>query len=166
MDCSPPGSSVHQILQVRIPEWVAMPFSRGSFWPRDQTHVSCASWIARQILYHQHHMESPSETQMYLMAEHQNTCIEKQQNWRKIVSSTIIEISIPIFTIIYNTTRSNVDKESEDMNNTINLLDLIGICRILHPAVYFSGAHERVSRTDQILGYETNHNKFNSAEII
>jgi len=30
MDCSPPGSSVHGILQVRILEWVAMPSSRGS----------------------------------------------------------------------------------------------------------------------------------------
>ena len=30
MDCSPPGSSVHGILQARIFEWVAMPFSRGS----------------------------------------------------------------------------------------------------------------------------------------
>ena len=30
MDCSPPGSSVHGILQARILEWVAMPFSRGS----------------------------------------------------------------------------------------------------------------------------------------
>ena len=29
-DCSPPGSSVHGILQARIPEWVAIPFSRGS----------------------------------------------------------------------------------------------------------------------------------------
>ena len=31
MDCSPPGSSVHGILQARILEWVAMPFSRGIF---------------------------------------------------------------------------------------------------------------------------------------
>ena len=30
MDCSPPGSSVHKILQARIVEWVAMPSSRGS----------------------------------------------------------------------------------------------------------------------------------------
>ena len=37
MDCSPPGSSVRGILQARIPEWVAMPFSRGSSWPRDWT---------------------------------------------------------------------------------------------------------------------------------
>ena len=35
MDCSPPGSSVHRILQARILEWVAMPFSRGSSQPRD-----------------------------------------------------------------------------------------------------------------------------------
>ena len=40
MDCSPPGSSVHGILQARILEWVAMPSSRGSSQPRDQTCVS------------------------------------------------------------------------------------------------------------------------------
>ena len=37
MGCSPPGSSVHGILQARMLEWVAIPFSRGSFWPRDWT---------------------------------------------------------------------------------------------------------------------------------
>ena len=41
MDCSPPGSSVHGILQARILEWLAIPFSRGSSQPRDQTQVSC-----------------------------------------------------------------------------------------------------------------------------
>ena len=40
MDCSPPGSSLHGILQARILEWVAMPFSRRSSQPRDQTPVS------------------------------------------------------------------------------------------------------------------------------
>ena len=43
MDCSPPGSSVHGILQARILEWVAFPFNRGSSQPTDQTWVS---WIA------------------------------------------------------------------------------------------------------------------------
>ena len=38
--CSPTGSSVHGILQARILEWVAISFSRGSSWPRDQTQVS------------------------------------------------------------------------------------------------------------------------------
>ena len=41
MDCSPPGSSVHVILQARILEWVAILFSRGSSRPRDRTWVSC-----------------------------------------------------------------------------------------------------------------------------
>ena len=41
MDCSPPDSSVHEILWARILEWVAIPFSRGYSWPRDQTQVSC-----------------------------------------------------------------------------------------------------------------------------
>ena len=41
MDCSPPGSSVHGILQARTLEWVAISFSRGSSWPRDWTQVSC-----------------------------------------------------------------------------------------------------------------------------
>ena len=40
MDCSLPGSSAHGILQARILEWVAMPSSRGSSQPRDQTQVS------------------------------------------------------------------------------------------------------------------------------
>ena len=41
MDCSSPGSSVHGILQARILELVAISFSRGSSWSRNQTQVSC-----------------------------------------------------------------------------------------------------------------------------
>ena len=40
---SPPGSSVHRILQARILKWVAISFFRGSSPPRDQTWVSCIS---------------------------------------------------------------------------------------------------------------------------
>ena len=40
MNCSPPGSSVHGIIQARTLEWVAFPFSRGSSRPRDQIQVS------------------------------------------------------------------------------------------------------------------------------
>ena len=52
VDCSPPGSSVHGILQARILEWVAMPSSGGSSPPRDRTQVSYVSCIGRQVLYH------------------------------------------------------------------------------------------------------------------
>ena len=60
VDCSPPGSSVHGILQARILEWVAISFSRGSSQPRDQTQVShiagrhfnlCATREAEYIVY-------------------------------------------------------------------------------------------------------------------
>ena len=43
MDYSPPGSSVHGILQARTLEWVAMPSSRGSSQPRDQNQISCTA---------------------------------------------------------------------------------------------------------------------------
>ena len=54
MDCSPPGFSVNRILQARILEWVAIPFSRGSSQPRDWTQVSCIAsrfftvWATRE----------------------------------------------------------------------------------------------------------------------
>ena len=43
MDCSSPGSSVHEIFQAMILEWVAVSFSRGSSQPRDRTQVSCTA---------------------------------------------------------------------------------------------------------------------------
>ena len=45
-ECSPPGSSVHGILQARILEGVTTRFSRGSFCPKDRSRVSCGSCIA------------------------------------------------------------------------------------------------------------------------
>ena len=41
MDCSLPDSSIHGIIQTRMLSWVAIPFSRGSSWPRDQARISC-----------------------------------------------------------------------------------------------------------------------------
>ena len=52
VDCSPPGSSVHGILQGRILEWVGILFSRGSSWPRDETCVSRVSCIGRSANYY------------------------------------------------------------------------------------------------------------------
>ena len=50
MNCSPPGSSVHGILQVRILKWLVMPSSRGSSQPKDQTRVPCIFCIAGGFL--------------------------------------------------------------------------------------------------------------------
>ena len=50
MDRSPPGSSVHGILQARTLEWVAISSSRGSIRPKDQTRVSCLRpWQASSL---------------------------------------------------------------------------------------------------------------------
>ena len=49
MGCSPPGSSVHGILQARVLEWVAMPSSRGSSLPRDGIWISYSSCIGRRF---------------------------------------------------------------------------------------------------------------------
>ena len=46
----PPGFFVYEILQARILEWVTMPFSRRSSWPRNRIHVSYASCIPRQVI--------------------------------------------------------------------------------------------------------------------
>ena len=66
MCCSPLGSPVHGILQSRILEWVAMPFSRGSSQPRDQTHISYISCTGKLVLYHQHYLGSPAYLHPYL----------------------------------------------------------------------------------------------------
>ena len=67
LDCSSPGSSVHGILQERILEWVAIPFSRGSSQPRDRTWVSCivgrfsTVWATREMeemIFHPLHKPS------------------------------------------------------------------------------------------------------------
>ena len=55
-DYSPPDSYVHGFLQARILEWVAIPFSRRSSWPRDWTQISnCKQifylWAIREVPY-------------------------------------------------------------------------------------------------------------------
>ena len=52
MDYSPTGSFIHGIFQARTLEWVAMPSSRGSSWPRDWIQVSYISCTYRWVLYH------------------------------------------------------------------------------------------------------------------
>ena len=57
---SPPGSSAHGVFQAGILEWVAMSFSGGSSCLRDRTRVFYISCTGRCVLYHYHHLGSPS----------------------------------------------------------------------------------------------------------
>ena len=52
MNCSPPGSPVHGILQAWILKWVAISFSMAPCQSRDRTQVSYISYIGKQVLYH------------------------------------------------------------------------------------------------------------------
>ena len=72
MDYSPPGSSIHGILQARILDCVAMPSSRGSSQARDQNCVSYISCFVSWVPYYQRHLESPilynSSSLIYIIA--------------------------------------------------------------------------------------------------
>ena len=62
MDCSPPDSSVHGILQARVLDWVVILASKGSSQkPRDWTGFSCDSCIGRQILWPLRHQVNNKE---------------------------------------------------------------------------------------------------------
>ena len=64
MDCSLPGSSVHEIFQPRVLEWVAISFSRGSSQPKDRTQASCivgrrfTVWATREVRQPRQHIKS------------------------------------------------------------------------------------------------------------
>ena len=52
VDCTPSCTSIHGTFQARILEQVAISYTRGSSWPRDQTYISYISLTGREILYH------------------------------------------------------------------------------------------------------------------
>ena len=61
-DCSPPGSSVHGILQARTLEWGAVSSSRGSSRPRGQTCIPCKCPALQDDSLLLRHQESPKTT--------------------------------------------------------------------------------------------------------
>ena len=73
-DCNLPGSSVNGILQARILEWVAIPFSRGSSRPRDWTQVS---WIAGRFFT----IWAMRETPQIIYIQWSNEVIPGMQCW-------------------------------------------------------------------------------------
>ena len=79
MDSSPPGSSVHGILQAAILEWVAITFSRGSSPPRNRTRVSCiAGRATREALGHQGSHKA------------QSVCLQNLFGWPLLLGSRLL----------------------------------------------------------------------------
>ena len=66
VDCSPPDSSVHWVLQARILEWVAISPSRGSCRPRGWIRVPCVSCIGRWVFTPSTSWEAHVVSSMYM----------------------------------------------------------------------------------------------------
>ena len=100
MDCGPPGSSVHGILQARILQWVAMPSSRGSSQPKDWTTSLGSSCIA-DVFFTAEPLGMPSKR-----ARHLKICFIKEDMTLKNnlktnpTSSIISEVQMKTITVI------------------------------------------------------------------
>ena len=104
MDCSPPGSSVHGILQARILEWVAISSSRGSSRSRDWTQAACVSCIAGG-LYYWATWEAPVKF-TYIWREKQLLSNTANPLICSILSHWLVLVNIPIFFSIWRVSNS------------------------------------------------------------
>ena len=104
VDCSPPGSSVHGILQARILQRVAISSSRGSSWPKRWTHVSC---IGRQILYRWVTWEAGGlhvfNPQNKLVSRQNNACVTDEATTPQRSKMTCLESLRPWFSLRFAT---------------------------------------------------------------
>ena len=82
LDCSPPGSSVHGIPQARILEWVAIFFSRGSSWPRDQT------WVLSLLLWQADYLSLSSPRKPIVFC-HTGVKWSHSNEWDRYVNSFV-----------------------------------------------------------------------------
>ena len=83
MNCSPPDSSVHGILQARILEWIATLFSRGSSQPRDRTLVSYTAGRFFTIWATQKKKKPPRVTGIYHLSLRHSKTKGRSAWWRR-----------------------------------------------------------------------------------
>ena len=106
----PPGSSVHRVLQARILQWVAIPFSRGSFPLRDRTQLSCIAgrfftiWATREalLLFYLFFIIifSPSPRFGVLFHRYWTLCPEKHSLYFMTLAVIAVTMLSPGFTIL------------------------------------------------------------------
>ena len=110
----------------------------------------------------------------YICTKHRSTAICKtnaNKYERGINNNTIIvgDFNTPL-TPMDRSTKQKINKETQTLNDTIDQLDLIDICRTFHPKpmnfTFFSSAHGTFSRIDHILGHKASLGKFKTLEII
>ena len=89
----------------------------------------------------------------------------------EIDSNTIIagDFNTPL-SPMDRSSKMNINKETQDLNDTLNKMDLIDIYRTFHPKIteytFFSSAHGIFSRIDHILGHKSSFGKFKKIEVI
>ena len=89
----------------------------------------------------------------------------------EINNNTIIvgDFNTPL-TSTDRSSKQKINKETQTLNDIIDQLDLIDICRTIHPKTmnftFFSSAHRTLSRIDYILGHKSSLGKFKKIEII
>ena len=127
MVCSLPGSSVHGILQARILESAAMPFSRGFSQPRDQTHVSC---IAGRLFTVWATREAPGKPLVItysFVCRHQPTLV--RNHWNVIIVENSSERIIALF--IQDIARAGNAMNIKNMGKTLAIPQLLGVMWVL-----------------------------------
>ena len=116
MDCSPPGSTFHGILQARILEWVAISYCRESSQPRDGICLSHSSCIGRWILYHVGNGQPSFSGQILRKVQSPKLKPGRNRNMDRPTTSTETE-SI----ILKLTTNNNPASEASQVNSTEHL---------------------------------------------
>ena len=91
--CYPMDHTDRGILQVRILEWVAIPFFRGSSQPRDQTQVSCTAgrfftvWVTREACDTEMRRPNPAFQEFVLCSENWNTVANSSINRKNVINA-------------------------------------------------------------------------------
>ena len=132
LDCNPPASSVNGILQARIVEWVTIHFSRGCFWPRDWTQVSC---IAGRVFTIWATRETPSQKLGIIVESSHLFCTPFSQVNIPVVSAfKILQCACFCFCISANCHKLHPGKLSQPPNwQPYTCLCFIFLCPQLQP---------------------------------
>ena len=129
---SPSGSSIHGILQARILEWVAIPFSRGSSQPRDPTRVP---FIAGRYFTVRDTWEAHEQNGVTYLK-----CWEKNNSWVICFpcgtsgkeSSCHCRRHITPPSVLDSPSKQKIRNDEAEHNNKINQLDIIDIYGLFH----------------------------------
>jgi exonuclease III len=82
---------------------------------------------------------------------------------------TVGDLNTPL-SPIDRSSKQNINKETQELNHTIDQMDLADVYRIFHPTsvqyTFFSASHEIFSKIDHILGYKASLSKYKKIEII